>query len=384
MSTLRVSPLSDITNVRNAQANAQVASLNYQQCLAASPLHRAGSESSIAMSPEAWSPSFTVASGTPSVSPAAVNNYGPMMVTAGGAATRAPTVRVNDPYNWKCLPENDIQAALVMAQRAHLQIQRAAMRRAAAAAAVATAAAVASEARNINTSFPQLVPQLHLSFPVLMNMAQAAANMSTATNMVSAPSTPATMTPLAISTPTMTSTATTNNRSNRQQQARDDDEDGCPPAPQEPVVCRGLVQFKCHQAEYSSSKTLDNGQYVVVQGDRGIDIGVVIRINTDTTKAYVERTGPCGAVLRHATQREVDYWASELKADEQTAFEYCHQRVVRAGLPMEVRHAEYQFDKKKLTFYYDAKSRVDFVTLLKELYREFGCRIWMEKVRQHE
>lgn len=53
-------------------------------------------------------------------------------------------------------------------------------------------------------------------------------------------------------------------------------------------------------------------------------------------------------------------------------------------LLMDVRHAEYQFDKKKLTFYYEAKSRVDFVTLNKELFREFSCRIWMEKVRIHE
>jgi hypothetical protein len=149
-------------------------------------------------------------------------------------------------------------------------------------------------------------------------------------------------------------------------------------------VCCVLVQFKCHQAEYSSTVGLEKGQYVVVQGDRGIDVGVVIRINTDVVKSYVERTGPCGNILRHATQREVDYWATDLKADEAAAVDLCQQRVLRLHLNMEVRQAEYQFDKKKLTFYYDAKSRVDFVQLLKELYREYGCRIWMEKVRSQE
>jgi cell fate regulator YaaT (PSP1 superfamily) len=129
---------------------------------------------------------------------------------------------------------------------------------------------------------------------------------------------------------------------------------------------------------------VEKGQYVVVQGDRGIDVGVVIRVNTDSHKSYVERTGPNGSILRHATQREVDYWAIDLKADEAAAVETCQQRVLRLHLNMEVRHAEYQFDKKKLTFYYDAKARVDFVQLLKELYREYGCRIWMEKVRAHE
>lgn len=150
------------------------------------------------------------------------------------------------------------------------------------------------------------------------------------------------------------------------------------------TVCTALVQFKCHHAEFSSPFELRKGQYVVVQGDRGIDVGVVIRINTDDAKQYVERTGPTAPVLRYATQREVDYWASDLKADEATALEYCRQRVIKHRLAMDVRHAEYQFDKKKLTFYYEAKARVDFVTLNKELFREFSCRIWMEKVRIHE
>jgi len=150
------------------------------------------------------------------------------------------------------------------------------------------------------------------------------------------------------------------------------------------TACRALVQFKCHHGEFASPFGLAKGQYVVVEGDRGIDIGVVIRINTDDSKQYVERTGPSGSVVRYATQREVDYWATDLKTDEATALEYCRQRVQKHRLAMDVRHAEYQFDKKKLTFYYEAKSRVDFVTLLKELFREFSCRIWMEKVRVHE
>lgn len=161
------------------------------------------------------------------------------------------------------------------------------------------------------------------------------------------------------------------------------DKDDSPPTPAGPSVCRSLVQFKCHQGEFSAPIMVEKGQYVVVQGDRGIDIGVVIRVNTESQKSYVER-GPTGSILRHATQREVDYWATDLKADEALAVDFCRQRVQHLHLNMEVRHAEYQFDKKKLTFYYDAKARVDFVILLKELYKQFGCRIWMEKVRVHE
>ncbi|KAH9577950.1 PSP1 [Trypanosoma melophagium] len=157
-----------------------------------------------------------------------------------------------------------------------------------------------------------------------------------------------------------------------------------PPTPTKPPVCNALVQFKCHQKEFSSPFVATKGQYVVVQGDRGIDIGVVIRVNTENCQTYVERSGPTGSILRHATQREVDYWATDLKEDEALAVSFCQQRVQHHGFDMEIRHAEYQFDKKKLTFYYTAKARIDFVQLLKELYREFGCRIWMEKVRMQD
>jgi hypothetical protein len=161
-------------------------------------------------------------------------------------------------------------------------------------------------------------------------------------------------------------------------------DDQAPPAPGGPSLCSTLVQFKCHQAEFASSLEVEKGQYVVVQGDRGIDIGVVIRVNTASQKSYVERTGPVGSILRHATQREVDYWATDLKDAEALAAAFCQSKVRTHGLPMEIAYAEYQFDKKKLTFYYEARSRIDFVQLLKELYREYGCRIWMEKVRSHE
>lgn len=161
-------------------------------------------------------------------------------------------------------------------------------------------------------------------------------------------------------------------------------EDQAPPAPGGPSVCCTLVQFKCHQAEFSSCMEVNKGQYVVVQGDRGIDIGVVIRINSAAQKTYVERTGPVGSVLRHATQREVDYWATDLKDAEAMAAAFCQAKARTHGLQMEIAYAEYQFDKKKLTFYYEARTRIDFVQLLKELYREYGCRIWMEKVRSFE
>jgi hypothetical protein len=147
--------------------------------------------------------------------------------------------------------------------------------------------------------------------------------------------------------------------------------------------CTCIVHFKYRQAEFSCSFLVRTGQYVMVSGDRGQDLGLVLRVNTDTVKGYVERTGPQGTILRPAYQKEVDYVSGALRMDEAAAADLCRMKVQRLGLTMEVHYAEYQYDKKKLTFYYESRARVDFVTLLKDLYREFGCRIWMEKVPKH-
>ncbi|KDN39652.1 hypothetical protein RSAG8_08680, partial [Rhizoctonia solani AG-8 WAC10335] len=46
-------------------------------------------------------------------------------------------------------------------------------------------------------------------------------------------------------------------------------------------------------------------------------------------------------------------------------------------LPMEVIDAEYQWDRRKLTFYYVAERRIDFRELVRELFRLYKTRIWM-------
>lgn len=50
------------------------------------------------------------------------------------------------------------------------------------------------------------------------------------------------------------------------------------------------------------------------------------------------------------------------------------------GLPIVVIDAEYQFDRHKLTLYYDCASRIDFRELVRHLYSTYKARIWMKKI----
>lgn len=49
-----------------------------------------------------------------------------------------------------------------------------------------------------------------------------------------------------------------------------------------------------------------------------------------------------------------------------------------------IHDAEYQFDRHKLTIYYQADTRVDFRELVRDLFSAFKARIWMKRVNAQQ
>ncbi|CCW63880.1 unnamed protein product [Phytomonas sp. EM1] len=85
-------------------------------------------------------------------------------------------------------------------------------------------------------------------------------------------------------------------------------------------------------------------------------------------------------VLRLATEKDVQQLHGTQTELEHRAIDVCAQRVLEHELSMVIVDAEYQFDKKKLTFFYQAQQRLDFRDLVRDLYKTFRARIWMELV----
>lgn len=76
-------------------------------------------------------------------------------------------------------------------------------------------------------------------------------------------------------------------------------------------------------------------------------------------------------------EADISRMVEKLK-DEYDAMMICREKVVQRGLPMQIVDAEYQWDRRKLTFYFKAEKRVDFRELTKENFRIFKvscCRI---------
>ncbi|CUG72765.1 Hypothetical protein, putative [Bodo saltans] len=153
------------------------------------------------------------------------------------------------------------------------------------------------------------------------------------------------------------------------------------------------IEFKRKRVlQFDSSYFVGPGEYVVVGGDRGEDVGLVIYTWCETNSKTVKGIGLTGSslsrnigvgmgtVLRVATELEITQLHNVQAELERRAVDVCMQRVLEHGLPMVIADAEYQFDKKKLTFYFEAQQRMDFRELVRDLFKTFRARIWMELV----
>jgi cell fate regulator YaaT (PSP1 superfamily) len=147
------------------------------------------------------------------------------------------------------------------------------------------------------------------------------------------------------------------------------------------------VRFKGTRKAYFSYATLDlrPGQHVIVQADRGEDLGEVSAVGVIAERKCSSSNGGCAtpspehSVLRHARDNEVSRW-QVLRGDEDRVRSETRKLVGKHGLRMKVTEAEWQFDRNKLIIYFTAEKRVDFRQLVRDLARTFRARIELRQI----
>jgi cell fate regulator YaaT (PSP1 superfamily) len=124
---------------------------------------------------------------------------------------------------------------------------------------------------------------------------------------------------------------------------------------------------------------------IIVEADRGEDLGRVHAIGDLALKRNLgvpHGTGgepPARKARRHATTEDVRRH-DELRSQDEDARRKAMERVRANALAMKVTDAEWQWDRKKLTFYFTAEKRVDFRTLVRELAATFRTRIELKQI----
>ncbi|KAL4884555.1 PSP1 C-terminal conserved region-domain-containing protein [Aspergillus karnatakaensis] len=202
-----------------------------------------------------------------------------------------------------------------------------------------------------------------------------------------------------------------------------------------------IVTFKCHRADvfYIQEDTglqVKPGDLVIVEADRGTDLGTIQQANVSLQKAreykqkYAEehykwlmmfsRQGQNGAtsavgapggvpgmgsrsaiggmgphgghgvqetageikpkLIKRLAQNHEILTLRDKEGNEAKAKRVCQQKVVEHRLNMEILDAEFQMDWKKLTFYYFADSYINFNSLVTDLFKIYKTRIWMSAI----
>jgi cell fate regulator YaaT (PSP1 superfamily) len=147
------------------------------------------------------------------------------------------------------------------------------------------------------------------------------------------------------------------------------------------------IRFKGTRRDYFAVRGLEvcPGAHVVVEADRGEDLGEVTALGSIAERKCSAASGGCATpsperrVLRLAEDSEVTR-LKELRADEERVRLEASTMVDRHGLKMKVTEAEWQFDRKKLIIYFTAERRVDFRELVRDLARTFRTRIELRQI----
>ena len=144
------------------------------------------------------------------------------------------------------------------------------------------------------------------------------------------------------------------------------------------------VGFKGHRIDLCiqpEELELRIGQAVIVEADRGVDLGTVLRCDRGMLVPY--RRKPARKILRVATEKEIQK-SARLRIEEEEALRTCRERVELFQLPMQTVDAEYQFDGNRVTFYFTAEGRVDFRALVRDLAKIFRTRIELRQIHPRE
>ncbi|CAK7204392.1 hypothetical protein SEUCBS139899_007148 [Sporothrix eucalyptigena] len=203
-----------------------------------------------------------------------------------------------------------------------------------------------------------------------------------------------------------------------------------------------IVLFKCARADVfyiqeGTGLTVKPGDLVIVEADRGTDLGTVAVDSVDWVEArrlkehYAEEQykwlmmysqnaaaaqegvgaglmasasglqgsaiggmGPPGQhhiqepntgelkpkLIKRLAQNHEIHALRDKEGNEAKAKRVCMQKVKEHGLNMEILDAEFQMDWKKLTFYYFADAYVNFNSLVTDLFKIYKTRIWMSAI----
>ncbi len=157
-----------------------------------------------------------------------------------------------------------------------------------------------------------------------------------------------------------------------------------------PIDLRSIVEVDCNGLLNCNFCIVENGlinniypeDFVIVNNDDSLEIaqvklvGEIVRLKRHALGLYGE---DLPLIIRKANSDDLERVRKNIQ-DEERAVPFFRNTVSKLNLNMKLVKVHFQFDKKKLFFFYTADGRVDFRELAKELASEFKTRIELRQI----
>lgn len=143
------------------------------------------------------------------------------------------------------------------------------------------------------------------------------------------------------------------------------------------------VQFFNANILYTSNPMefpIEDDDLIIVNTENGEEIGRAI---INPAKYFEELDNNLPKIVRKATPDDVIRLQYNQRKEKE-AMIFCERKVEKLELEMKLINTFFQFDRKKLTFYFTADNRIDFRELVKVLAGEFKTRIEMRQINPRE
>ncbi|MFH0733886.1 MAG: regulatory iron-sulfur-containing complex subunit RicT [bacterium] len=146
--------------------------------------------------------------------------------------------------------------------------------------------------------------------------------------------------------------------------------------------CQGLLGNHFCDCPSDFGNSLIEGDLVLIECEDAIEVTKIIEIG-NIAKLKMFKQGMVENVLPKVVRKlneEDHFQIGQNKIDENHAKPIFRNRVEKYNLNMKLVDIHFQFDRKKLFFFYTSDGRVDFRELAKDLAAEFKTRIELRQI----
>ena len=140
------------------------------------------------------------------------------------------------------------------------------------------------------------------------------------------------------------------------------------------------IKFKSDGKSYyfdSNDLELEKNEYVLVETEKGVQLGIVSDINIDAEKLNLNKEFK--KVIKKASKSDYDLYLKNLKEAEIVLIE-TRKKIEKEQIPMRLIDAMYTFDKKQLILNFVADERIDFRDLVKYLAAKYKTHIELHQM----